>query len=121
MRRTFTCILCPNGCEIVSETDGRELLSIRGCGCDKGREYVEQELSSPMRTISSLVRVWGGTQPLASVRLSEPVPRERIFDVMAEIKKLTLSAPVHIGQVTLPDILGLGSDVIVTKNVGREK
>jgi CxxC motif-containing protein len=120
MRRTFICILCPNGCEIESEYEGREILAVRGCGCDRGREYVEREIACPMRTISSLVRVQGGAQPLTGVRLSEPIPKGRIFDVMAEIRKLTLNAPVRIGQVAIPDVLGLGSSVIVTKNVGRE-
>ncbi len=121
MNRTFTCILCPNGCEIESEYSGREILSVRGYGCKKGKRYVEQELICPQRTIASLVRVRGGAQELVSVRLRGPVPRERISDVMAEIRKLTLDAPVRIGQVAIPDVLGLGSDVIVTKDVGAEE
>ena len=39
---------------------------------------------------------------------------------MAEIRKIRLTAPVSIGQTALENVLGLGSDVIVTKNV-REK
>ena len=117
MLKTFTCILCPNGCEIESEFIGMDVRFIRGYGCEQGKNYVEQELKCPMRTIATLVRVSGGVQPLSSVRLNRPVPKERIFDIMAEIRKLALEAPVHIGQVAIPNVLGLGSDVIVTKNV----
>ncbi len=30
---------------------------------------------------------------------------------------VTLDAPVQMGQVAIPNVLGLGSDVIVTRNV----
>ena len=38
---------------------------------------------------------------------------------MKEINRQTLSAPVRIGDVVIRDILGLGSDVIVTKNIEK--
>ena len=117
MKRTFTCIVCPNGCEIDAEYDGTNVLSVTGNLCPKGKTYVTQELVDPRRTIASSVRVTGGELPLASVRLTQPIPKARIFDVMREIDKVTLSAPVAIGDVVIPDVLGLGSDVIVTKDV----
>jgi len=39
--------------------------------------------------------------------------------VMAEINKVTLAAPVHIGDVVIKNVLGLNSDVIVTKHIGK--
>jgi len=36
---------------------------------------------------------------------------------MAVIKQARLKAPVSAGQVAIANVLGLGSDVIVTKNV----
>ena len=60
---------------------------------------------------------WGGDLPLASVRLSGVIPKDRIFDVMAEIRKVEVTAPVHEGDVVIADVLGLGVDVIVTKDV----
>ena len=63
--------------------------------------------------------VTGGKLPLASVRLTAPIPKARIFDAMKEIDACTLTAPVHIGDIVIRDILGLGSDVIVTKNIDK--
>lgn len=119
MKRDFLCIVCPNGCEISAEYEDGKILSVSGNLCPKGREYVTGEITAPRRTISTSVRVLGGELPLASVRLTKPVPRERIFDVMREIGKRTLTAPVAAGAVLIPDVLGLGSDVIVTKSVGK--
>ena len=49
-----------------------------------------------------------------SVKTSNTVPKERIFDVVAEIGKLTAGEDVQIGDVLLKDVLGLGVDIIVT-------
>ncbi len=117
MTRTYTCILCPNGCEIEVTLENGDIVSIKGNLCDKGRDYVGQEVLHPVRNIASSVLVCGGELPLVSVRLTAPVPKERIFDVMAEIKKQQLIAPVHRGQIVIQNVLGLGSDVIATKSV----
>lgn len=119
MKRKFTCIVCPNGCELEAEYEGRQVMSVSGGLCPKGTAYATQELVDPRRTISSSVRVKGGILPLCSVRLTQPVPKARIFDVMAEINRISLEAPAMIGQILIRDVLGLGSDVIVTKNVPK--
>ena len=119
MKRTFTCIVCPNGCEVEAEYEGTNVLSVTGNLCPKGKTYVTQELSDPRRTIATSVRVLGGTLPLASVRLTHAIPKDRIFDVMREINSQSLSAPVKIGDVVIKNILGLDSDVIVTKNIEK--
>ncbi len=119
MKRTFTCIVCPNGCEIDAEYEGANVLSVTGNLCPKGKAYVTQELVDPRRTIASSIRVEGGTLPLTSVRLTSAIPKDRIFDVMKEINAQSVAAPTHIGDVVIRDVLGLGSDVIITKNVDR--
>ena len=119
MKRIYTCILCPNGCEISVEYEGGELLSAEGNLCPKGLAYVTQEITAPKRTISTSVRVIGGELPVTSVRLTAAVPRERIFDVMREIAKLAVYAPVIAGTVLIRNVLELGSDVIVTKSVEK--
>ena len=120
MLRTFTCIMCPQGCEITAE--GSEApYSITGNKCKRGHEYVEQELVNPMRNIATSILVEGGEMPLASVRLSAPIPKAKIFDVMNEIRKVKRTAPIHEGEVVIENVLGLGSNVIVTRTVEAEK
>lgn len=119
MLREFTCIVCPNGCSITAEIGNDGRISITGAACKRGTAYVEQELTCPKRTISSSAAVKNGELPLVSVRLDAAVPKERIFDVMKEIGKLRLEAPVHIGDIAAANVLGLGSNVIVTKNVEK--
>ena len=86
MKRKFTCIVCPNGCEIEADIEKDQVVSITGQGCPRGRQYVLQELTAPARTIASSVLVRGGVLPVASVRLTKPVPKDMIFHVMDAIR-----------------------------------
>ncbi len=119
-KRSFTCIICPNGCSIEAEYEGDKVLCVTGNKCRRGAEYAIQELTDPRRTIASSVEVEGGELPLCSVRLTNPVPKKDIFRVMEEIRKLHICAPTHTGDVLVSHILGFDSDVIVTKDIGKE-
>lgn len=120
MLKKYTCIICPTGCEITADIEGDEVLSLEGSICKRGDEYVLQEITNPVRNIASSVIVEDGKIPLVSVRLSESIPKNKIFDVMEEIKAIRLKAPVKVGQVAVENVLDLGSDVIVTKNVAAK-
>lgn len=119
MIRKITCIVCPNGCELEAEIQDGKCVRVNGNFCQKGAQYAAQEVEEPKRTIASSVAVKDGTLPLVSVRLNRAVPKEKIFDVMTEIRTLSLNAPVHAGDVIVENILGLQSDLIATKNVEK--
>ena len=61
MKKIFTCIICPNGCEIEVELDNDTIAKIEGATCKKGKEYVNQEITNPRRNIATSVKVlkWG--------------------------------------------------------------
>ena len=119
----FVCVVCPNGCLIEAEfTEERppRLKSLTGNRCEKGRDWVRQEIENPMRTIATSLSVRGGDIGSVSVRTSRAVPREKIFEVMDAIRALgTLSAPLHIGQVVLRNPAGTDTEVIATREVHK--
>ena len=108
----YICIQCPKSCNITIE-DG----VIKGNACPKGEEFVKSELSAPVRDITTTVFVSGGERSSCSVRLTKPVPKNKMFDAINEIKKIKLTAPVKAGTVILKSILGTDSDVITTDSV----
>ena len=116
-KRELTCIRCPIGCQLTVEVEG-EAVTVTGNSCPRGAEYARQEIVDPRRTISTSILVEGGELPLTSVRLTAPIPKGRIMDAMAEIRRYKVKAPVKAGTVVIRDLLGLGSNVIVTKTVG---
>ena len=123
MNKELTCIVCPNGCDlhIAYEKSAIEVLSVEGALCKRGETYARQELIAPKRSIASSVLVEGGELPLVSVRTKGVIPKNMIFPVMKEIRKTVVKAPVEEGSVLIPDVLGLGIDVIATKRVEKKQ
>jgi len=117
MKKEITCIICPNSCGIAIEMEGNEIKSIAGESCKKGLAYARQEIRDPRRTVTTLVKVKGGDLPLVSVRTTKPIPKDKIFTAMAEIKKMEIEAPVNINQVIIPNVANLDAKIIATKNV----
>ena len=111
--KEFTCIICPRGCRLKVDDE----MNVTGNTCPRGKEYAISELTNPVRTITSSVRVNNRDDLLVSVKTSGSIPKGKIFEVMDEINKLSVSAPTHIGDVVKHDILGLGVDILVTKNI----
>ncbi len=120
MTKLYTCICCPNGCDIYVELDeDNKIVSFSGNKCRKGEEYIKQETTAPYRTIASSVLVKGGELPLASVRTTKAIPKDKIFTVMDEIRKVVLTAPVEEGTVVISNVCSLNSDIIVTRSVKK--
>lgn len=116
-----TCIICPIGCSIKAAHNEatKKIENITGAACKKGITYITQELLNPMRTIQSSVLVNDGVLPLASVKTSAPIPKDKIFEVMKVVKSIKLSAPVEAGSIVVKDVMGLDVDIIVTKSVEK--
>lgn len=113
--KELICIVCPKGCHLkVDENNG---YSVTGNSCPRGAEYGKNELVNPMRTITSTVKVEGKEARRVSVKTSDNIPKGKIWDVMAELDKVVVKAPVHVGDVVLPNVLDLGVDIVATKNV----
>ena len=52
---------------------------------------------------------------MVSVKTADPIPKERIFEAMAQIRKTEVNAPIKAGTVLLPDVFG--SKLVTTKTI----
>ena len=119
IKKEFTCICCPLGCQItVTEENGQ--LIITGNNCPKGEKYVKDEMTNPTRMVTSMVQVDGGAIPVVSVKTKEAIPKEKIQDCIEALKGIKVNAPVKIGDVILEDVADTGISVIATKNVDKK-
>ena len=117
MDKVITCINCPVGCRMtVCLAEDGKFLSVTGNTCPRGAAYAEQECTKPMRVITAVIPVSGSDLPL-SVKTAGPVPKDMIRQIMRELGKIPLSAPVASGEVVLPDVLGTGVDIVATRSV----
>ena len=114
MERKITCILCPRGCA-MTVTGELGNLQVSGNTCPKGLEYAINECTNPVRTITSTIRVSDRKDTMVSVKTASPVPKEKMMEVMAALRSITVSAPVKIGDVVLTGVYG--TDIIVTKEI----
>jgi CxxC motif-containing protein len=109
--KTITCIMCPNGCEITHDLNGGM--------CAKGPEYVKNEILNPKRTLTTSVRVTGGTLPLVSVKTTGGIPKDQMMEGMKLVSELFVTAPVEAGQLIRKDFMEEGIDLIATKSVKK--
>lgn len=114
----MVCVSCPIGCAITVELDdNKNVISVTGNTCKRGDAYARQECTHPERMLTSTVKVEGGRLPVVPVKSAKPIPKEMLFDCMKEINKVTLKAPVNIGDVVIENILDTGTDIIATNEV----
>lgn len=114
--KKLVCIVCPNSCELsIEETsDG---ISVSGNKCKRGIKFATDEMTAPKRTISSVVKTAFKEVPVIPVRVSDEIPKEKIFDVMNEINHVTVKKKLKRGDVVIKNVLSLGVDVIATSDV----
>ncbi len=113
----LTCIGCPLGCTICVEMDGKEVVSITGNTCRQGERYARKEMTDPTRTVTTTVRLEGRTDLVLPVKTEKDIPKRDILNCIAALKRVSVKAPVHMGQVILPDVAGTGVPVIATKDI----
>ena len=107
------CIVCPRGCHLVVD----ENLNVTGNTCKRGEVYGKNEVTNPTRTVTSTVQLDGSVVTRLPVKTSQPIPKGKIFDLMAELVKVHVTAPVKMNQVILPHVLGTDADVVATRAV----
>lgn len=117
--RELTCICCPLGCALTVTIDG-DRIDVTGNSCIRGVEYGRKEVLSPTRVVTSSVHVTGGEIDMVPVKTKQDIPKDKIFACMKEIRKITVTAPVAIGDVLIPDCAGTGVAIVATRNVKKK-
>ncbi len=115
--KEFTCVSCPMGCMLQATPLESGEFQITGNSCKRGLTYGLQEMKDPKRNISSTVCVSGSEINSLPVKTADPIPKGKIFEIMKEINKITVQAPVQVGDVIIANVLNTGVDIIATRNL----
>ena len=115
-KRELTCIVCPRGCQLTVELEGKNVLSVSGNICKRGAVYAENECVNPMRTVTTTAKTNDGG--VVAVKTETTIPKEKMFDVMKEINFVKAPCKVRIGDVIIKNVCGTGSDIVATSNLG---
>lgn len=121
----FNCTICPSEClltvEVERDADGAvvEVHSVTGNSCPRGDKFAHQELTCPMRVLTTTVAVSGGDEALLPVRTAEAIPLELHAQAMALIRGLVVNAPIRMGDVVLENLLDTNINLIASMDIDR--
>lgn len=117
MERELICICCPKGCHLKVDAENNK---VTGNACPRGAEYGINEVTNPVRVITTTAKVEGGVLPVVTVKTKSPIPKDLNFKCMEEINKVVVKAPVKIGDVVIENVLDTGVDIVATRNVDEK-
>ena len=113
--RELTCIVCPRGCALICEIDeGGALTSVSGNLCPRGKKYAEDEVTNPMRVVTTTVRCEDGA--VVPCKTASSIPKSLVLEAMKVINSTVAANNIKIGDVIVKNILGTGVDVVATSN-----
>ncbi len=121
----FNCTTCPSECllTVKVERDANdtvvEVRSVTGNNCPRGDKFAHQELTCPMRVLTTTVVVSGGDETLLPVRTAEAIPLALHAQAMNLIRGLVVNAPIRTGNVVLEDLLGTSINLIASMDINR--
>ncbi|MFA9377651.1 MAG: DUF1667 domain-containing protein [Lachnotalea sp.] len=115
--RELICIGCPIGCMINVELEDGTVKGITGYTCPRGEQYARKEVTNPTRLVTSTVRVLNGNYPVVSVKTSSDIPKGKIMECIDELENVTVTAPIHIGDILVANVADTNCDVIATKQI----
>ena len=119
----FNCTTCPSECflavEVERDADGAvvEVHSVTGNSCPRGDKFAHQELTCPMRVLTTTVAVSGGDEALLPVRTVEAIPLALHTQAMDLIRGVVVNAPIRMGDVVLEDILDTSINLIASMDI----
>lgn len=119
----FNCTTCPSEClltvEVERDADGHvsTVHTVTGNSCPRGDKFAHQELTCPMRVLTTTVAVSGGDETLLPVRTAEAIPLELHAQAMALIRSLVVNAPIRMGDVILPNLLDTNIDLVASMDI----
>lgn len=121
----FNCTTCPSEClltvEVERDTDGNvaKVHSVTGNGCPRGGKFAHQELTCPMRVLTTTVAVSGGDEALLPVRTAEAVPLALHAQAMDLIRGMVVNAPIRMGDVILPNLLDTNINLVASIDIDQ--
>lgn len=119
----FNCTTCPSECLLTvgveRDTDGAvvEVHSVTGNRCPRGDKFAHQELTCPMRVLTTTVAVSGGDEALLPVRTAEAIPLALHAQAMALIRGVVVDAPIRMGDIVLESLLDTNINLIASMDI----
>ncbi len=113
--KELICIVCPMGCHL--EVDDENNYGVTGNKCKRGIIYGKKELTNPTRTITSTVKIANGIYPRLPVKTDTDIPKAFMMEIMKELDKITVEAPIKKGAIIIENILNTNANIVATRSM----
>lgn len=101
--------------------DDKGEIQVEGYGCTRGIDYGKQEFIAPKRTLITTVKIENGVLPVLPVRSKVGIPKELLFKAMEVANHVSAKAPIKMGDVVIPNLLGLGVEIIASRSMRKKE
>jgi CxxC motif-containing protein len=109
------CINCPLGCSLTVEREG-DNFKVSGNTCPRGEKYAVNELTHPVRTLTTTVAVANREGAYLPVKTAKPISKGKLFEAMALVNSTKAVAPIKIGDVIIENMLG-EADLVAASDI----
>lgn len=117
MIKTIICIVCPNSCKLEIDKSINDEIKVSGYRCYNGKQYAQQEMINPRRTLTATLKINNGSIKRLPVKSEAPIQKELMLEIMKIIRVCEVEAPIHISDIIFYNILNTGINIISSKNV----
>lgn len=119
MAKEFTCIVCPKSCKLKVEENGDGEILVSGFECLRGKKYGKDEYANPMRMLTSTVKIEGSIYNRLPVISKEEVPKNKLYECLAEIKEKVVKAPVTEGDIIIENSCNTGINIVASTSMDK--
>ena len=114
MEQNLSCINCPLGCALTVVMEAGEIKSVTGNTCARGDKYARQEVTAPVRMVTTTLPVQNGAAKTVPVKTLQPIPKDLVLQCAQALKNVSVQAPVVLGD-TVAEFAGVA--IVAAKDV----
>ena len=120
--KKITCIDCPLGCSITvryKKNKKNKIIKVIGNQCKKGIKFAKDEIIGLRWILTTTITIKSAKINRLPVRSDVPVKKEKIIEMVKEIKKVKISPPVKMGDTVAKNFMHSGVDIISSMSISE--
>ena len=119
VKKEVVCVVCPIGCMVSVDYKGNEVIQIIGNKCKKGVDFIKEEAIDPKRILTTTLSINSINFRRIPVRSNKPVSRDKILNIIREIKKIKVKPAIKMGDVIAKNFMDTGIDIVASMDINE--
>lgn len=116
MKKKLICISCPVGCHLTITSEGKKI-SVSGNQCVRGKIYGKEEMLSPRRIVTAVVKIKSRKHSYIPVKTNKPLLKEKIKPLLRKLYSMDVELPVKSGDAIIKNYNNTGVNIVFTRSM----